>query len=187
MTTLKTNMKSNIETSVEVFKSEIETSADALTTNICDLKSIMSTLKSDMATNAEKLKLKMAVEIKQCNDDVTKRVEASNVRINKVESLTKCVPELVQTVQTKLSESSEELKSIGCKVDRNKKEINELEISLKKIQDDNDGSSTLRSIQTPVQWQWNIDGGCHASAQLFSSGTLPRCSLEEKCPNMCSL
>ena len=105
----------------------------------------MSTLKSDMATDAEKLKLKMVAEIKQCYDDVTKRVEASNLRIKEVESLMKCVPELVQTVQTKLSESSEKLKSIVCRVDRNKKEIDKLELSIKKIQND-DGSSTSRSI-----------------------------------------
>ena len=38
----------------------------------------MSSLKSNMTTNAEELKFKMVAEIKQCHDDVTKRVEASN-------------------------------------------------------------------------------------------------------------
>ena len=67
------------------------------------------------------------------------------MRIKKVERLTKCVSELVQATQTIFSESSEKLKSIGCRVNRNKKKIDELELSIKKIQDD-DGSSTSRSI-----------------------------------------
>ena len=109
-------------------------------TNINDLKSDMSAFKSDMATNAEELKLNMAAKINECHDDVMNRVEVFDTRINEVENLTKCVPELVQTVQDKLSESSDELKNVGCRIDQNKKSIDELEISVKKIQDDNAGS-----------------------------------------------
>ena len=52
----------------------------------------------------------MTNKILKCHDDVMKRVEASNARVNEVESLTKGVPALVETVQAKLSESSEKLK-----------------------------------------------------------------------------
>ena len=56
-----------------------------------------------------------------------KCVEASNVRVNEIEKLTKGVPALVNTIQSKLSEGSEVIKSIGCRVAQNRKDTVELE------------------------------------------------------------
>ena len=74
-----------------------------------------------------------------------KCVKASEVWVNEIEKLTKGVPALVDTVQSKLSEGSEEMKSIGYRVNQNRKGIYELEITIKKMQDGGDGSSASNS------------------------------------------
>ena len=125
-------LKMDFETSADALKMDIETSADALKTDMHELKSDMSILKSDLAANAEKLELKMTNKIKNCHDNVIKCIKESEVRVNEIEKLTKGVPALVDTVQSKLSEGSEEIKSIGCRVAQNRKGIDELEISIKR-------------------------------------------------------
>ena len=93
-----------------------------MATNVSELKSDMTDLKSDMDNNssmtnlklnlkldientAKNLKLDMSNKIKASHDDLMSHVGTFDVRIKKVEKLTKSVPDLVQTVNTKLSEN----------------------------------------------------------------------------------
>ena len=99
-----------------------------------------------MATYAQELKLDMANKIKVSHDDLMNRVRAFDARINKVEKLTMSVPILVKTVNIKLSESSNEFKKLGGKIDQNRESITELENSVKRINDEKPESSTSCSL-----------------------------------------
>ena len=121
MDELKFELKSDVFT----LKSYVAINADKLEkdmkNNAKELKSDISNLKSDVATNAEKmndLKSDMVTEIKASHDKIMNCVEAFDMRIKKVEKLTTAVPELVRTVDAKLSASSNELKEIGGKVNQ---------------------------------------------------------------------
>ena len=107
----------------------------------------------------------MATKILKSHDDVMKCVEASNVRVDKIEGLTKGVPALVETLHSKLLKGSEEIKSIGCRVTQNRKGIDELEVSIKKMQD---GSSVV-------------------FLQHCNLETRKRCCLAESFTNTCNL
>ena len=78
-----------------------------------------------------------------------------NVQVNEIKKLTKGVPALVDTVQSKLSEGSDRIKNIGCRVDQNRKGIDELEISIKKMQNGGDGSPTSNAV---LRFQSGGDG-----------------------------
>ena len=69
-------------------------------------------------------------------------IEEFDTRIKRLEKLTAAIPELVRTVDTKLSASSDELKDLGGKVTQNRENIVEQENSVKLLSERNDEPPT---------------------------------------------
>ena len=99
----------------------------------------MSELKSDIAKNADKIVdlksyLKSDIkEIKTSQDNLVGCVGTFDACIKKVEKLAMFVPDLVQTVTSKLSKNSNNLIEIGNRITHNRDSIVELQDSVNQM------------------------------------------------------
>ena len=89
-------------------------------------------LKTDMATNTDGLKSELK-KIKTSHDKLVNCVGTFDARIEKVEKLTHSIPGLVQAVNYKSPENSNNLKEIGNRITHNRDSIVELQDSIKQM------------------------------------------------------
>ena len=92
-----------------------------------NIENNVSGLKSNIENNVSELKSDMK-EIKASHDKLANCVGTFNEHIKNVEKLTHSVPGLVQAVNSKLSENSNNLKKIGNRITHNRDSIIELKV-----------------------------------------------------------
>ena len=134
-------LKSDIENNVSTLKSDIENSAIAL----------KSDLKADIENSASALKLVMSDIIRASHDNLLRHIGMFDGRIKEVEKAVKAVPDLVQTVHTKLSENSGNLERLGDRISHNSESIGELKASVKQMSE--------RTAESPVNHVQHLQTG----------------------------
>ena len=143
-------MKANVEKNVNELKSDNASLKVEIAHNAKKLESDMVKLKADVEKNAKELKSDMKTTIKVSRNEIISCVGAFESRVEEVEKLTAAVPQMVQAVVNKLSESSEKLEELDDKVNLNSANITVLENSvqtLSKRKDEQPASHS--SLQLP--------------------------------------
>ena len=104
--------------------------------NVNELISSNASLKADVEKNFKGLKSDMETAIKISNDELMGHVGECKSRVEKVKKSIVAIPEMVQTVAHKMSESSEKLKEgVDEKVTPNSASIVVLKSSMKDLKE----------------------------------------------------